>query len=103
MCCLSCRRPRRGPTLIRYNPTALSRPPDGPWVVTFDDVIEDKEADALTATVLRRTHARTQGLIVDRTNAPPGIMRAAQQRPPPPSPNPLTPSSFSRSFFSNHL
>jgi len=34
-----------------FNPTALSSPPDGPWIVSFDNVIEDAEADALVKTV----------------------------------------------------
>ena len=36
----------------RFGPSALSRPPDGPWVVSFDSVIEDDEADALTAVII---------------------------------------------------
>jgi hypothetical protein len=35
------------------NPTALSRPPDGPWLVQFDDVVEEREIQALTSTVRR--------------------------------------------------
>jgi hypothetical protein len=39
------------PKWSQYNPTALSRPPDGPWVVTFDNVIQPDEGEALVMSV----------------------------------------------------
>jgi prolyl 4-hydroxylase len=35
----------------KYNPKALSQPPDGPWVITFENMIEEDEADALVLSV----------------------------------------------------
>lgn len=34
-----------------YSPVALSQPPHGPWVVTFDNMVDDEEADALVLSV----------------------------------------------------
>lgn len=34
-----------------FSPKALSQPPAGPWIVQFDNVIEEAEANALIATV----------------------------------------------------
>jgi hypothetical protein len=35
----------------KYSPTAVSRPPAGPWIVTFEDMIEDEESAAMIASV----------------------------------------------------
>ena len=31
----------------QYEPTVVSRPPEGPWMIIFDNAISDEEADAL--------------------------------------------------------
>ena len=41
------------PMFAPFNPTALSRPPEGPWVVTFDDFAKDDEIAALLKSVER--------------------------------------------------
>jgi len=41
------------------NPTALSRPPEGPWLVQFDNVVEEKEIKALTGTVANQFERST--------------------------------------------
>ena len=39
------------PVWAAFKPTAASQPPDGPWVVTFDNVVKDEEIEALLASV----------------------------------------------------
>mmetsp|Transcript_35266 Transcript_35266/g.41592 ORF Transcript_35266/g.41592 Transcript_35266/m.41592 type:complete len:429 (+) Transcript_35266:47-1333(+) len=39
------------PKWSKYNPTALSQPPNGPWVVTFDNVIQADESESLVMSV----------------------------------------------------
>lgn len=39
------------PEFKQFNPTAVLQPPDGPWMVTFDNVVTDDEITALKTTV----------------------------------------------------
>lgn len=45
------------PHYAMFEPVALSRPPAGPWVVTFSNMILESESAALTATVQDKVRA----------------------------------------------